>query len=63
MKELVARGTGKEDAVKKIDFSKVEARYTHGDPFLKNRFLDYVASDVPEAAYLAETGKVPEEIF
>lgn len=63
MKELVAQGADKEDAVKKVDFSTVETRYTHGDPFLRNRFLDYVASAVPEAAYVVETGKAPEETF
>lgn len=63
MKALVAQGIGQQDVAKKIDFSRVEARFTHGDPFLANRFADYVAGALPDAAYLVESGKVPEEKF
>ncbi len=46
----------------KIDLATVEPRFTHGDPFLANRFQDYLAP-LPEAAYAAATGKAPEEKF
>jgi len=64
MKAFVAQGLSKDAAFGKIDFSSVERRFTHGDPFLTNRFHDYVASaGLLEAAYAAETGKGPEEAF
>jgi len=63
MKQCVAQGLSQEDATAKIDFSGVEKRFTHGDAFLKNRFEDYVASALPGAAYLVESGKYPEEKF
>jgi glyoxylase-like metal-dependent hydrolase (beta-lactamase superfamily II) len=64
MKALVAQGLSQENAVAKIDFSSVEKRFTHGDPFLANRFQDYVSnSPLPDAAYLVETGKGPKEVF
>ncbi|MEO8275420.1 MAG: MBL fold metallo-hydrolase [Thermoanaerobaculia bacterium] len=63
MKALVAQGLSVDDAVTRIDFSSVEGRFTHGDPFLHNRFLDYVASALPMAAYAEATGKEPEETF
>jgi glyoxylase-like metal-dependent hydrolase (beta-lactamase superfamily II) len=62
MKELVARGVPHDEAVTRIDLAAVEARFTHGDPFLTNRFRDYLA-DLPEAAYAAATGKGPQETF
>jgi glyoxylase-like metal-dependent hydrolase (beta-lactamase superfamily II) len=63
MKQLVGRGLSEEEAVKQVDFSKVEYRFTHGDGFLKNRFEDYVKGALPKAAYIDETGKGPKEIF
>lgn len=62
MKDLVARGVSRDEAVAKIDLGAFEAGFTHGDPFLTNRFHDYLA-DLPEAAYAAATGKPPEEKF
>lgn len=63
MKSLVARGATKEDAIAKMDWSAIEPRFTHGDPFLTNRFHDYVAMALPEAAYLVETGAGIKESF
>jgi glyoxylase-like metal-dependent hydrolase (beta-lactamase superfamily II) len=64
MKGLVAEGLSEEKAIAKVDFSAVEKRFTHGDPFLTNRFKDYVASfALADAAYLVETGKGPKEVF
>lgn len=64
MKALVAQGLSKEAAVEKIDFSKVEPRFTHGDPFLANRFRDYVSRfALPEAAWSVAAGKAPDEVF
>jgi glyoxylase-like metal-dependent hydrolase (beta-lactamase superfamily II) len=64
MKALVAQGVSEEEAVTRVDFSAVEKRFTHGDPFLTNRFRDYVAgAALPDAAYLVETGKGPKEAF
>lgn len=64
LKALVAQGLSQEAAISKIDLSSVEGRFTHDDPFLRNRFQDYVANQgLPGAAYLSETGKGPEERF
>jgi len=64
MKSFVAQGLSKEDAVSKLDFSSLPVRFTHGDPFLNNRFLDYVAAGgVANAAYDAAIGKDPDEKF
>ncbi len=64
MKAFVAQGLSADDAVAKVDFSSVEDRFTHGDPFLVHRFEDYVTgSALPKAAYLVATGKEPEEAF
>ncbi len=64
MKGLVARGLSEEDAVAKIDFSKVESRFTKGDAFLAHRFQDYVTGTaLPGAAYQAEKGTGPTEQF
>jgi glyoxylase-like metal-dependent hydrolase (beta-lactamase superfamily II) len=64
MKGLVAEGLSEEKAIAKVDFSAIEKRFTHGDPFLTNRFKDYVASfALADAAYLVETGKGPKEVF
>ena len=62
MKELVGRGVPHDEAVTKVELGGVEPRFTHGDPFLANRFQDYL-SDLPDAAYLAASGKSPEERF
>lgn len=62
MKQLVTAGASHEDAITKVDLGAVETRFTHGDPFLTNRFEDYLA-DLPEAAYAVAMGKTPEEKF
>jgi glyoxylase-like metal-dependent hydrolase (beta-lactamase superfamily II) len=64
MKALVAQGLSQDAAVAKVDYSGVEQRFTRGDPFLKNRFQDYVSrAGLSAAAYLVETGKGPKEVF
>jgi len=63
MKSLVAKGLSKEDAVSRVDYSAVEKRFTNGDAFLKNRFQDYVATALAEAAYLVESGTGVKETF
>jgi len=63
MKSLIQKGVSQDDAVSKIDFSSVEPRFTHGDPFLTNRFHDYVAIGLPSAAYVVGMGKDPDETF
>jgi cyclase len=64
MQSLVRQGLSEEQAIAKVDFSGVRLRFTHGDPFLENRFEDYVTgSALPHAAYLDETGKGPKEVF
>ena len=63
MKAQLAKGASHDDAVAKIDLSAIEQRFTHGDPFLTNRFHDYVTAGLPEAAYLAESGKGIKEQF
>ena len=64
MKAFVKQGLSEKDSISKVDYSSVETRFTHGDPFLKHRFEDYVASAaLAQAAYLVETGKGPNEVF
>ena len=64
MKAFVAQGLSEEQAIEKVDFSSVRERFTHGDPFLENRFQDYVGGPaLPGAAYSVETGKGPQEVF
>jgi glyoxylase-like metal-dependent hydrolase (beta-lactamase superfamily II) len=63
VKALVANGVPEAEVAQKIDFSAVEGRFTHGDPFLANRFQDYVAGALPAAAYAVESGKGPVEVF
>lgn len=64
MKSFVAQGLTQENAVAKVDFSSVEERFTHGDPFLRHRFQDYVAGRaLATATYLVETGKGTKEVF
>ena len=64
MKSLVARGLPEQEAISKVDYSSIERRFTHGDPFLTNRFHDYVSdSNLAGAAYAVETGKGPSEVF
>ncbi|MCU1349162.1 MAG: hypothetical protein JWO56_2192 [Acidobacteria bacterium] len=63
MKSLVARQVSRDGAIALVDYSSVEPRFTHGDPFLKNRFQDYVHAALAEAAYDAATGAPPKEVF
>ena len=64
MKSLVAQKLPQQEAIIKVDYTSVEQRFTHGDPFLKNRFQDYVASGaLATAAYMVETGQGPKEQF
>lgn len=63
MKTLVAKGKSKEDAIAAIDYSAVENRFTHDDPFLKNRFDDYVRQALAQAAYAVESGAAIKENF
>ena len=63
MDSLVTEGMSHDEAVQKIVFSRVEPRFTHADPYLANRFADYVGSALPDAAYTTATGKMPEEKF
>ncbi|CAN5575338.1 N/A [soil metagenome] len=64
MKAFVKQGLSEKDAIAKVNYSGVETRFTHGDPFLKHRFEDYVASAaLAQAAYLVETCKGPNEVF
>lgn len=63
MRTLLAKGTAKDAAIAAIDLSSVEPKFTHGDPFLKNRFQDYVGSSLPQAVYLVESGGRIEESF
>lgn len=63
MRASLAKGTAKDAAIASIDLSAIEPKFTHGDPFLKNRFDDYVASTLPNAVYLVETGAGLQESF
>jgi glyoxylase-like metal-dependent hydrolase (beta-lactamase superfamily II) len=63
MKAFADQGLSREAAVARADYSAVEPRFTHGDPFLAHRFDDYVSKALADAAYLAAQGSVPEEAF
>ena len=63
MEASAARGLSREEAVSKADYTALEPLFTHGDPFLANRFEDYVRAPLAEAAFLAATGKPPDEAF
>ena len=64
MGAAVADGLDEKAAASKIDLSPVEERYTHGDSFLKNRFLDYVSNgSLPHAAFLVAKGQKLQETF
>jgi glyoxylase-like metal-dependent hydrolase (beta-lactamase superfamily II) len=63
MKSLIARSIPKDEAITKIDYSSVESRFTHGDPFLTNRFHDYLSAALAEATYLIESGAGIKEEF
>jgi len=60
---LVGRGLDKDHVIEGIDFSAVEKRFTHDDPFLAHRFEDYVKSALPATAYRVELSGEPEETF
>jgi hypothetical protein len=63
MSDSAARGLSREDAVAKADYTTVEPRFTHGDPFLANRFEDYVRAPLADAAFQAAAGSLPDEAF
>jgi glyoxylase-like metal-dependent hydrolase (beta-lactamase superfamily II) len=63
MKALVAKGLTKEDAIAKVDYTGLQDRFTHGDPFLTNRFQDYVTAALANAAYQVESGAGIKEAF
>lgn len=64
MKPLAEQGLAQDSAMAKIDFAGIEPRFTHGDPFLANRFQDYVVTGgLLGATWLAITGKDPVEHF
>ncbi len=63
MNASLAKGDTKEQAIAAMGLSSVDAKFTHGDPFLANRFQDYVAAALPEAAYLIESGVGIQESF
>jgi glyoxylase-like metal-dependent hydrolase (beta-lactamase superfamily II) len=63
MSASAGRGLSREEAVAHADYTAVEPRFTHGNPFLANRFEDYVRVPLAEAAFLAATGSLPDEAF
>jgi cyclase len=62
-KSLIASGASKEETLRKLDYASVEPRFTHGDPFLTNRFHDYVTSALGTATYAVESGAGIQEHF
>jgi len=63
MKSLAGQGLARDEAVARADYAAVEPRFVHGDPFLAHRFEDYVRGPLADAAYVAATGKAPDEAF
>jgi glyoxylase-like metal-dependent hydrolase (beta-lactamase superfamily II) len=63
MKGLADRGVSREEAVGRADYSAVEPRFTHGDPFLAHRFEDSVRMPLADAAFTAGQGGLPDEAF
>ncbi|MBV8517853.1 MAG: MBL fold metallo-hydrolase [Acidobacteria bacterium] len=62
-KSLIATGASKEDVLRKLDYSNIEPRFTHGDPFLTKRFHDYVTTALGAATYAVETHAGIQEHF
>ena len=60
MDALVAEGLSQEDARKQLDLSTFEQRFTGGDAFLGDRFREWFADPIADAAWLIATGKDPE---
>lgn len=63
LKTAATAGRPHEEAVAAADYSALEPRFTHGDPFLEHRFDDYVRSALADAAWLAAQGQAPDEAF
>lgn len=60
MKEFVAAGVSREDALARLDLSAFEQQYTHGDVFLQERFREWFAEPIAQAAWLIANGEDPE---
>jgi len=60
MQELAAADTSAEDAVKQLDLSDFEARFTHGDAFLQERLAEWFMEPIAQAAWLEASGQDPE---
>ncbi len=59
---LVAQGKSLEETRKAVDFSKVEDRFTNGDPILKRFFGFYFKSPIVQAAYNVAKGIENEKL-
>lgn len=62
MDTLVAEGLSQEDAQARLDFSKVEDRFTGGNPLLSRLFLNWFKTPIGAAAYKVATGQPTESI-
>jgi glyoxylase-like metal-dependent hydrolase (beta-lactamase superfamily II) len=60
MKAIVARGVPQEEAVKQLDFSGIEKRFTGGEEFLGRLFEIWFATPIAEAAFKSVSGQDPE---
>jgi glyoxylase-like metal-dependent hydrolase (beta-lactamase superfamily II) len=60
MQELVAAGVSEEDAVKQLDLSVFEARFSHGDAFLQERLAEWFIEPIAQAAWREANGRDAE---
>jgi glyoxylase-like metal-dependent hydrolase (beta-lactamase superfamily II) len=60
MAALVAQGVGLEEAKGRMDFTKVQARFTGGDSFLDRLFEIWFKTPISEAAWKVASGQSPE---
>ena len=60
MDVLAANGLTQEEARAELDLSAFERRFTGGDVFLADRFNEWFAGPIADAAWLIATGKDPE---
>ena len=59
---LIASGVAREDGLKKLDFSKVEERFTNNDPVRRRLFSIYFKGPIGPAAWNAATGVENESL-
>lgn len=60
MQAMVAAGVPAEDAVKRLDLSALEVRFTQGDAFLQERLAEWFTEPIAQAAWREANGEDAE---